>query len=361
MNNTSRIIIIRFVLISGLGFFSSSAVSYGANQAYPDIELIEYKLENPIVRASTELNDATGRYRANNVIDRDYRTAWCEGDVSGDIAEWLIVSFQKKAEIHLPVSEIKLRIISGYVKSNSLFYSNSRPRRAEIEISDMEGADRKTIVRKNIEFLDQPNAQVFKVDLNGAYDFSDLVITINFKDVFEGKKHSDMCISELEVLPRDAMVSAAPLQKNVLEQVGDNKFFQDSVDPNKPLREPVKRGMDEIYFVRLLDGNYKDNPVLMFEAVNWMAHSKYFRTAEGEGSIKELWLDLYVKFPYDFLRAVELQEQEVRDFILLNALLRQINDKYDYKTLYQSALKAKKNGISSTVISPLIKEFSKEQ
>jgi hypothetical protein len=355
MNNFIRKIILCITLVPGMGFLSSNAISNGIIQVYPDIEPIEYKLEKPIVRVSTELKEATGRYRAYNVIDRDYRTAWCEGGVNSSIAEWLTFSFNKKAEARQLVTGIKIRIIPGYVKSNTLFFANSRPRRAEIEISTTEGARRK-IVRENIDLLDKPSAQVFKIDLHGTYDFRDLLVSIIFKDVFEGKKHSDMCISELEVLP-NAIVPVLLSPKGKGEVVGDNGFRD--FDANKPDLAPVKRSVDEIYFVRLLDGDYTDNPVLMFEAVNWMAHSKYFRSAEGEESIKELWLDLYVKYPYDFLRAVELQEEEVRDFILLDALVRPVNDKYDYKILYQSALKAKKDGISDEVISPLINEFSK--
>jgi hypothetical protein len=352
---------LRFMLVFGISVFSSSALSTALTKVYPDIEPIEYKLEKPIVRASSELKDAGGRYHANNVVDHDYRTAWCEGAINGGADEWLQFSFQKKTKIHQSVSGVKVRIIPGYVKSNSLFFLNSRPHLAEISIS-VAGEPSRTIARKQVEVVDRPNAQVFRIDLNKTRNFHDLIVTINFKGVFKGKSHSDMCVSEIEVLPLNGGIYAAPHNEEINEFGGGNdEILVDSIDANKAYEESVEQSLDEIHFLRLLNGNYKDNPVLMFEAINWMAHSSYFRSAEGEESVKELWLDLYVKHPYEFLRALELQENEVREFILQNALIRQVNDKYGYKILYQSALRAKRLGISHAVVSPLINEFSIEK
>jgi hypothetical protein len=337
----------------------SSGIAAGVAQTYPDLEPIEYKLERPIVHASTELNDAAGRYKVNNVTDHNYFTAWCGGGVGNADAEWLAVSFHNKPKRLRPVSAVKIRIIPGYVRSNSLFSENSRPRSAEIEISTSGGAGT-TLRKKKIDIMDSPGAQVFKLDLNGSYNLYDLKLTLRFKDVFKGEKYNDMCVSEIEVLPEDAATPTSLHSDGLGAEPRDGDVFMDAPGFGEQ-PQGAERGPDEIRFTRLLRLDYRDSPDLMFEAVNWMAHSRYFRTAEGEESIKELWLDLYVKYPYQFLRVVELQEKQVRDFIVTNALVRQINDKYNYRVLYLSAVAAKKSGISSAIVAPLVSEFSKNK
>lgn len=345
------------ILMFGMVCVPSVGISSGKLQTYPDVEPIEYKLERPIVRASTELKDVAGRYQVNNLVDHNYLTAWCEGGVNNAGVEWLAIAFHKEPKRYRPVSAVKIRIIPGYVRSNSTFFENSRPRGADIEIST-HISDGETL-RKKIDIVDIPGAQIFKIDLNGSYNFYDLSLTLRFKDVFRGSKYDDMCISEVEVLPGDAGAPMTLHSDAVAAELPEDDFFTGAAGAGERSQEP-ERGLDEIRFLRLLRLDYKDSPDLMFEAVNWMAHSRYLRTAEGEESIKALWLDLYVKYPYQFLRAVELQEKEVRDFIITNALVRQVNDKYNYDALYQSAVIAKKSGISSVVVAPLLSEFSKD-
>lgn len=354
MNKSRERIGVCVILMFSMICVPSVGITSGMLQTYPDVEPIEYKLERPILRASTELKDAAGRYQVNNLIDHNYLTAWCEGGVGNTGVEWLEISFRKEPKRHRSVSSINVRIIPGYVRSSLTFFENSRPRGAEIEISTHERT-----IRKGIDIVDLPSAQIFKIDLNRNYNFYDLSLTLRFKDVFRGSKYDDMCISEVEILPGDSEAPATPHSDAVAAELPEDDVFMDAAGAGERSQEPDS-GLGEIRFVRLLRLDYKDSPDLMFEAVSWMAHSRYLRTAEGEASIKELWLDLYVKYPYQFLRVVELQEKAVLDFIVKNSLVRQVNDKYNYKTLYQSAVIAKKSGISSMVVAPLLSEFSED-
>src|SRR5512139_4349751 len=126
------------ILMFGMVCVPSVGISSGKLQTYPDVEPIEYKLERPIVQASTELKEVAGRYQVNNLVDHNYLTAWCEGGVGNTGVEWLEISFRKEPKMHRPASSVKIRIIPGYVRSNLTFFENSRPRGAEMGIRLLE-------------------------------------------------------------------------------------------------------------------------------------------------------------------------------------------------------------------------------
>jgi hypothetical protein len=302
---------------------------------YPEVAPISIRMEKRSILPSGELESSGGKYSAENVADWNYATAWCAG-AEGE--KRLRLSFAGHKQNGLLVSAFTLRVTPGYVKTNALYFANSRPRTVEIVVTDRRAAG--FSLRKQVDFVDAPRAQTFDVELGRTADFYDLIVTLVIKDVFAGTQYADLCISEAEVLPAGV---------DWLEYVPGERAWK--------ARER-EEFLEQVRFLRLLRLDYGNSPRLMFEAVNLLAHSRYFRTAEGAESVGELWLDLFVKYPYEFLRAVEVQEKSVRDFIVWNALVRPINDKYGYDILYRAAKAARERGISEEVAMPLLREFS---
>jgi hypothetical protein len=307
----------------------------------PRIESILLKTEKPSLVVSQELKTNAGRYSAINGADDNHLTAWC---TRGEEKKWIKYSFDgHRVNGGQPVKSLNIQILPGYARTDRLFFANSRPRSVEVVVVSRR-TDR-LIIRKTIELLDAPRNQVFNLDLGGPFDFHELIVTLSVNNVFKGSKYSDFCLSEFQVLPGniDSLKFDGGGGRTEASEIAEQDII-----------------LEQALFLRLLQLNYKDDPVLMYKAVNWLAHSRYLRTAEGEEGISELWLDLYVKFPGEFLRAVEVQEENVREFIIRSALLVQINDKYSYDDLYRAAVTAKRLGITDKITSPLLREFSKK-
>lgn len=138
-------------------------------------ELDLYKSQSVI--ASSEHKD----YKASNVDDRDYSTAWVEDKPDSGIGESVIVNFDGEVEIS------GLEILNGYGKSKELYYANNRVKKIRIELSDGTAYER-NLLDGNYE---GPTSVLLPEKVNTEY------IKVTILDVYRGSEYDDTCISEI--------------------------------------------------------------------------------------------------------------------------------------------------------------------
>jgi hypothetical protein len=170
---------------------------------------VERRLHSNRIEASsflwTDWNRFQENYHPSYIMDGDPRTAWVEGADSSGKEEWV--------RIHVsPVegaSRIRLRIRNGYHKSASLHAKNARARR--LAVKTLPGGHRHEVELaddmswQEIAF-EQPPARVEAVELEVL-------------DVFEGKKYTDLCISDVEIYVTGLTVENPAFEKSKLDEL----------------------------------------------------------------------------------------------------------------------------------------------
>lgn len=127
-------------------------------------------------------------YNAQKAIDGDPTTPWVEGANGLGIGEWI------KLEFSQPINVGTLKIVNGYNytasdKVGERFYKNGRVQTAILEFSNG--------TRSRINLSDTNKWQSF--DLGGIETQS---IRITIESAYKGTSWDDVCISEIQIIPR---------------------------------------------------------------------------------------------------------------------------------------------------------------
>jgi hypothetical protein len=126
-------------------------------------------------------DDAQGAndYTADNVVDGDIHTAWVEG-VPG-------LGGGARLALRLPhrVALDRIRIVSGYAKSNQVFLDNAAPKTVLIHTDGTEGPLRRTLSRDS-----RPQS------IRAAFGRTRRV-TIEIVSAYRGDRFEDLAISEI--------------------------------------------------------------------------------------------------------------------------------------------------------------------
>ncbi|HUX96891.1 MAG TPA: hypothetical protein VMV47_14245 [Bacteroidales bacterium] len=151
----------------------------------------------------------TCTYSPGKISDNDPKTAWVEGVKGTGIGEVLIVPCLDLAK---PV-----KIWAGYGKSQTVFTSNSRPKkirtviiRAELGGGAQYGTDYENlkVISEGVVILGDKNGYQnlsipkFKVDtffsqISNSYVKYEYLLGIEILEVYPGTKYEDTCISEI--------------------------------------------------------------------------------------------------------------------------------------------------------------------
>lgn len=142
---------------------------------------------NPPIFTATDASSVlppdkiTSYYGPNNAVDSNYMTAWNEGAEGSGVGEWICVTADSPQWTH------GVRLVTGYPKSEDVYYKNNRVRDATIELSD---------------------GYTASITLNDAYreyqefDFGDYhqttYIRITIDSVYEGSTWQDASICEIQ-------------------------------------------------------------------------------------------------------------------------------------------------------------------
>ncbi|MCD8027317.1 MAG: hypothetical protein LUF02_01340 [Erysipelotrichaceae bacterium] len=131
--------------------------------------------------SSTLADQGQYSYDVNHLFDEDNSTCWCEGADGYGIGETITVTFDETTEL------INFVIQNGYQSSTTNYETNGRAKVLEFTFDD--GSETITIDDSGVNSADE-------------YTFSESHITnnvvITIKDVYEGTKYTDTCITEIE-------------------------------------------------------------------------------------------------------------------------------------------------------------------
>ena len=129
--------------------------------------------------SSSTLKEAGYDHSAHLAMDGSNATAWVEGVSGNGEGEWLRLDLGSDCHVS------GMQLWTGYQKSESLFYKNSRPARVRITFSDgssMEADLKDTMSMQSISF---------------GGDIVTSTITITIVSVYPGSAYTDTCISEI--------------------------------------------------------------------------------------------------------------------------------------------------------------------
>ncbi|MFB6305971.1 MAG: hypothetical protein ABEH43_03110, partial [Flavobacteriales bacterium] len=180
----------------------------GSNPLYIEYDNTSQALANAIenkrvpkskiksIKASSTLKN----YKAENIYDGNFKTAWVEGKKGGGIGEWVEIELKEKMNIGMVL------IINGYTKSKSIYEKNNKVKK--IKISGVESNRTKSHTLSDKEFIPLNNNLLYtfsdKITLTtpGSISIVDKFKKIRFeiKDIYEGTKYNDTCISEIYLL-----------------------------------------------------------------------------------------------------------------------------------------------------------------
>ncbi len=174
--------------------WSTSYLKYGKKIPKPTC------IEDDECPDAYEVRDTlTCTYSAHAVIDRNPKTAWCEGKKGPGIGEILFVEIAKGQAIE---------ISAGYAKSKKLHKANGRPHQIKVYVlqADETGITQYGLIYNQVRLLAS-----HKTELKDVFGFQPLalpvhtldpekgkiVIAIEILSVYKGKRYSDTCISEV--------------------------------------------------------------------------------------------------------------------------------------------------------------------
>jgi hypothetical protein len=173
---------------------TSSARGLGAWSAV-QADVIRPVGSRVLAEASSTLRSKGDVYRAQNLVDGNPTSAWCEGDASDGRGARIKLAFTA------PSNVAALAILPGYVKADWLYEANAAPRRLRVIAETRAGK------RESVHDLALPeSAELFaegRTALILPLDARDVVmLTVVVDQVRPGKYTKDLCISELLPLSR---------------------------------------------------------------------------------------------------------------------------------------------------------------
>lgn len=168
---------------------SASTPASIALSAVPPVEAaIERRLFVSSATASSFLHSERAihdRYHPNYAFDGDPLSAWNEGAASSGAGEWISANVTPTEE----VTSLRLRVMNGYQKTPEIFTANARA--------------------KSIVVTLLPGNETATISLEDKFDWQEVTIPVTAKrvekitftvqEVYEGAKHKDLCLSEIEI------------------------------------------------------------------------------------------------------------------------------------------------------------------
>jgi hypothetical protein len=146
------------------------------------------------VTASSYLkSQGANNYEPKNAHDLNYKNAWVEGVSGYGIGEYLLYSFSAASP-----RITKIKVVNGYVKSESSNYNYSRVKRLKMYKNDKPYAilNLKDAIAVQI-FEVEPIGESDRKNLESLNDKPDFKLKFEILDVYKGKKWDDVVISEI--------------------------------------------------------------------------------------------------------------------------------------------------------------------
>ena len=147
--------------------------------------------------ASSELEDKYGYYSADNAFDGNTNTTWAEG-ASGDGLRSSLTGSWSADEAGWVVEGLSIN--PGYQKSSTTFRNNNRPRSVTVEVRAGSFVSR-TVASREAVLEDAQTRQTIAFDSPVSLDDT-VTVTVTINSVYGGKKYTDTCISEIDLLVR---------------------------------------------------------------------------------------------------------------------------------------------------------------
>jgi|WetSurMetagenome_2_1015567.scaffolds.fasta_scaffold337306_1 hypothetical protein len=138
---------------------------------------------NTVVSSSSvlvEKNKDAGFYKAENLLDHNYSTAWVEGVAGTGIGQYLTMTFYKNWQ------PSELHIVNGYAKNDAIYQKNSRPKQLKLTFSDG--------TTQTIDLKDIMTEQIFSLNIKNKIGW----VKVEISDVYKGTAYEDTCITEIE-------------------------------------------------------------------------------------------------------------------------------------------------------------------
>ena len=185
-----------------------------------------------------EYQEWSCKYSSGKALDGDPKTAWVEGVKGHGIGEILLVKVNLKR---------KIKIWSGYGKSERLHKENSRPKKLRVAVIQYQfsgvsqvswGINGLKIISENIVELEDVNGfqnlpiKEFSVEEDETY-----LLGLQILEVYKGTKYQDTAISEVQSEKDASKRSSVPASK-------DGEQVQGEVEQVQEEREEVQ-GQDE--------------------------------------------------------------------------------------------------------------------
>jgi hypothetical protein len=183
-------------LMMGIGALVGSAASPPVAAAPPPAPAgvegpaVERRLHLADAEASSYLVNDWNKFQENYLPlytgDGDPRTAWTHGTKTDGVGEWL----RFKVTPLKGATRVRMRVRNGYQKTPKLFAANGRARAVTVVLLP----SGKTT---DVELADKEGWQeVVASQPDGPLDG----VELRFRSVYPGKKYTDLCISDVELL-----------------------------------------------------------------------------------------------------------------------------------------------------------------
>lgn len=151
-----------------------------------------YNLGGPKkIEASTTLKSLLDiNYSAKNAHDLSYKSAWVEGEEGYGIHEYLLYTFDAKSP-----RVTKINVVNGYVKSQKLWFANSRVKKMKLYINNRGYAILNLEdLRATQTFEIEPLGCRYRDNLKLCFDWS---LKFEILEVYKGSKYKDTVITEI--------------------------------------------------------------------------------------------------------------------------------------------------------------------
>jgi hypothetical protein len=173
----------------------------------PPALAVERRLYSDEVEASsflwTNWNRFQENYHPNYIMDGDPKTAWVEGVSGSGAGESIKIHVSEVAK----TTKLRVKIKSGYQKSKGLFTQNARPK--TIELIAHPSKEKKSFTLKDAMGWQELSFE----QKEGAFNTLELKVV----DAYEGKKYTDLCISDVEIYATSTTKENAAFEKKKLD------------------------------------------------------------------------------------------------------------------------------------------------
>lgn len=216
----------------------TSAATAASQPKTPPSQDIESRLYPPAsgLEASSFLESEKGapylKYHPNYAMDGDPQTAWNEGAPSSGAGEWLKLSIGEDASLY-NISQLRIRLLNGYQKSEELYEKNSRIKTLQVTIN---GSQKETFTLPDDQEWQELLFPLPKITLES--------IELKVLDVYEGKKYQDLCISEVELY----------YSSSTAQTSGDPNTIPDWVAQQSAEAEILKSGIPVLFSLEPVKG-----------------------------------------------------------------------------------------------------------